>query len=61
MMQSALGIVDKMRIEVYNTMGKQVPIKVDGNKVLVDSFVSGVYYLHAITLDGVKVVKFIKH
>ncbi len=48
-------------IEVYNTMGKQVPIKVDGNKVLVDSFVSGVYYLHAITLDGVKVVKFIKH
>ncbi|TAE83917.1 MAG: T9SS C-terminal target domain-containing protein [Bacteroidetes bacterium] len=49
------------RIEVYNAMGKQVPVQVNGNKVLVDALISGVYYLHAITIDGVKVVKFVKH
>ena len=48
-------------IEVYNAMGKQVPVQVEGNKVQVESLTSGVYYLHAITFDGVKVVKFVKH
>lgn len=48
-------------IEVYNAMGKQVPVQITGNKVNVETLIGGVYYLHAITIDGVKVVKFVKH
>ncbi len=56
--QQALAI---SHIEVYNAMGKQMPVQINGNQVNVETLIGGVYYLHAITVDGVKVVKFVKH